>query len=233
MPTVPTASPIERDRLLALAFVGSLVLGACASQPQPREVDSPRVITMTEWGGTPGPLPTKAQVVNQLTIHHQGEVWNEGSDVAAYLRRLQTWSRAQKGWSDIPYHYVLAPDGSVYAARPTAVSGDTNTEYDPTGHILVMLLGNFEVQTPSVRQWSATVNLLADLSLQYGLDPSNLRTHRDFSRETVCPGANLYARLPELRAEVIAVASLKRLKRAAWRPIDLLSGRGLSGSCAA
>ena len=77
--------------------------------------------------------------------------------------RLQNWSRGIKGWSDIPYHYIVAPDGTVYAARPWQIPGDTNTEYQPQGHALLMLLGNFEVQYPTEAQIQATAWLLARL----------------------------------------------------------------------
>ncbi len=142
------------------------------------------------------------QRVTHLTLHHQGEFWLEGKPVPQYLQQLQRWSREVKRWSDIPYHYVVAPDGTVYAARDDAVAGDTNTEYDPQGHILVMLLGNFEVQTPTSAQWGGTVKLLAQLARRHGLDPAALATHRDYSAQTVCPGENLYRKFGDLRLQV-------------------------------
>jgi xylose isomerase len=105
---------------------------------------------------------------------------------------------------DIPYHYVVAPNGEVYAARPVQLAGDTNTDYDPNGHLLVMLLGNFEEQEPTAEQWDATVRVVAQLLKQHGLDASVIGAHRHFSNQTVCPGAKLFARFEELRAAVAA-----------------------------
>jgi hypothetical protein len=149
-------------------------------------------------------LPAQPQRITRLTLHHQGEIWHHGDDVPAYLRRLQTWSRQTKHWADIPYHYVVAPDGVVYAARPSGLAGDTNTEYDPTGHLLVMLLGNFEEQQPTEAQWDATVALVARLLAEHGLPATAIGSHRDYSAQTVCPGANLYRRLEEFRVQVAA-----------------------------
>ena len=180
------------------------LLDGCVSGPRGPLPPAVPVVPVAQWGGTPTPAPAQAQRITRLTVHHQGEIWRAGDDVPAYLRRLQAWSRQTKGWVDIPYHYVVSPEGGVYAARPAAIAGDTNTEYNPTGHLLVMLLGNFEEQLPTQAQWDSTVAVVAQLLAQYGLDATAIGSHRDFSAQTVCPGANLYARLDELRAAVAA-----------------------------
>ena len=151
------------------------------------------IIPMSEWGGEPIAITTAApQTITQLTVHHQGETWVVGNDVPNYLRRLQKWSRESKHWADIPYHYVIAPDGRVYAARPESVAGDTNTEYDPRGHLLVMLLGNFEEVEPTREALASLVELLAEKARETGLDERAIASHKDWSQQTVCPGKNLY-----------------------------------------
>jgi hypothetical protein len=144
------------------------------------------------------------QQITHITLHHQGEVWKEGTDVEAYLRRLQQWSRLTKRWADIPYHYVIAPDGRIYAARPLAQPGDTNTEYDPRGHALVMLVGNFEEQQPTPAQLNAAVELTAWLAREHHLGLDAIASHKDHSRQTVCPGKNFYAHIESgwFKAEV-------------------------------
>ena len=162
-----------------------------ASEP----LRQPSIVDVDLWGGTVGTPPPAPQKIHKVTLHHQGETWKDGADVAKYLQRLQQWSRLTKRWADIPYHYVIAPDGQIYAARDVALTGDTNTEYDPTGHALVMLMGNFEDVQPSTAQLDATVQLVAWLTQHYQLDASAIASHRDFSSQTVCPGKNLYALL--------------------------------------
>jgi N-acetylmuramoyl-L-alanine amidase len=105
---------------------------------------------------------------------------------------------------DIPYHYVIAPDGSIHATRDTALAGDTNTEYDPRGHALLMLMGNFDLQQPTAAQLESAVALMAHLARSNGLDETAIASHKDYSTQTACPGAALYARLDELRAAVRA-----------------------------
>jgi hypothetical protein len=200
-----------RTRLNALAKAGlcSVIFGCggCAHLDTQSTNEAFPVISVRAWGGEPSIVPRLAQSIRAVTLHHQGEIWRSGADVPHYLRRLQSWSRNTRGWSDIPYHYVIAPDGVVYEARPWQIAGDTNTEYDPTGHALVMLLGNFEEQTPTAAQWRSTVLLTQQLLVTHGLTVDKVATHRDYTRNTVCPGANFYREIARLRLEI--VASLK------------------------
>ncbi|MFT7774671.1 peptidoglycan recognition family protein [Roseateles sp.] len=165
-----------------------LALTGCATVKPP----SPQIVSVDAWGGTSSGTLAPAQQISKITLHHQGEIWKDGTDVAAYLRRLQQWSRNTKHWADIPYHYVIAPDGRIYAARPLAQAGDTNTEYDPRGHALVMLLGNFEEQQPTPGQLDAAVELTAWLAREHRLGVNAIASHKDFSKQTVCPGKNFY-----------------------------------------
>jgi hypothetical protein len=192
----------RRRGLLMSAAAGLMLVTGCAAPRSKTSQPGVAIQSVADWGGTPSALPSNPQRITRLTLHHQGEVWKAGADVPSYLRRLQDWSRNVRGWADIPYHYVVAPDGLVYAARPVQRAGDTNTDYDPHGHLLVMLLGNFEEQEPTLAQWRSTVLLLAQLLKQQGLALSALGAHRHFSGQTVCPGAKLFARFEELRTAV-------------------------------
>jgi hypothetical protein len=178
----------------------AIALTGCASVKPP----APTIVSVDAWGGTPASAPVPTHQIRKITLHHQGEIWKDGTDVQNYLRRLQQWSRLTKRWADIPYHYVIAPDGRIYAARPLEQAGDTNTEYDPRGHALVMLVGNFEEQQPTPAQLNAAVELTAWLAREHRLGLDDIASHKDYSRQTVCPGKNLYAYLESgwFKAEV-------------------------------
>ena len=195
-------------RVATMALIIAWASAGCALVGRPLEPPAPQVVTVAEWGGMPSAPTAARQTVTHLTVHHQGERWLPGADVPAYLRRLQQWSRATKAWSDLPYHYIIGPDGAVYAGRSVAVAGDTNTEYKPEGHIQVMLLGNFEQQVPTVQQWDSTVSLLAHLLRSHGLPAASIGAHRHWSTQTVCPGANLMVRFDALRAAAAQKAGL-------------------------
>lgn len=172
----------------ALLLAGLIALAGCAGTPR----TAPQVVSVQDWGGSTAASSTAPQRITHVTLHHQGEIWKDGADVPTYLRRLQQWSRQTKRWADIPYHYVIAPEGRIYAARPLSQAGDTNTEYDPRGHALVMLLGNFEEQQPTTAQLESAVALSAWLAREHHLGVDAIASHKDFSHQTVCPGKNFY-----------------------------------------
>lgn len=182
------------------------LLSACAGTRPPPAAPEVEILGVDRWGGQALAPVSRAHRVTRITVHHQGEVWPSAArpndDPVAYLKRLQTWSRLSKRWIDIPYHYVIAPDGRVFATRDPATPGDTNTEYDPGGHALLMLMGNFDVQQPTPAQLGAAVALMTALARQHGLGADAIASHKDYSTQTSCPGQTLYPLLPELRGAV-------------------------------
>jgi hypothetical protein len=54
------------------------------------------------------------------------------------------------------------------------------------------VVGNFEEVEPNQQQLDAVVRLMALLANKYEVPLDHIASHRDFSKQTVCPGANLY-----------------------------------------
>jgi hypothetical protein len=176
----------------ALAFSLLLFASAHAASETLADVEQ-SIVPVAAWGGTPAdPAQAHRQTINHITLHHQGEPFKPGTDPQQYLRNLQKWSRGTKHWLDIPYHYIIDLDGKIYEGRKIDYAGDTNTEYDPTGHALIEVVGNFEEVEPNQQQLEAVVRLMAMLAHKYGVTLDHIASHRDFSKQTVCPGANLY-----------------------------------------
>lgn len=166
--------------------------GAATSAQQLADVES-SIVSVAEWGGTPAdPARARRHEITHITLHHQGEPFKPGTDPQLYLRKLQSWSRNTRKWLDIPYHYIIDLEGRIYAGRNIAYAGDTNTEYDPTGHALIEVVGNFEEVEPNQKQLDAVVELMAMLAAKYKVPIERIQSHRDHSAQTVCPGANLY-----------------------------------------
>lgn len=151
------------------------------------------IVTAQQWGGTPAvDSLAKKHTISHITLHHQGEPFPKGKDPIQYLRNLQTWSRRDKHWIDIPYHYIIDLEGKVYEGRDIKYAGDTNTEYDPTGHALIEVVGNFEEVEPNQNQLDAVVKTMTWLAEKYNVPADSIRGHKDYSSITVCPGKNLY-----------------------------------------
>ena len=182
--TLSRAPHLFATLCLALAAAG------CAVQPT---AVAPPIVSVADWGGTPAdPAKARRHTITHITLHHQGEPFKPGTDPRQYLRNLQTWSRNSKGWLDIPYHYIIDLEGRTYAGRDIAYAGDTNTEYDPSGHALVEVVGNFEEVEPNQAQLDAVVEVMTMLAQKYDVPVERIASHRDHSDKTVCPGANLY-----------------------------------------
>jgi hypothetical protein len=97
-----------------------------------------------------------------------------------------------RNWTDIPYHFLIAPDGKIYEGRNVNTVGETATEYDPTGHLLITCLGNFQQQEVRQEQLNSLIRMIAYASKKYNIPVETLSTHRDNSTQTTCPGKNLY-----------------------------------------
>lgn len=116
----------------------------------------------------------------------------EDADPKEKLQGLQRFSQNDKNWIDIPYHFSIDLEGNIYENRPLKYPGDTNTEYDPTGHALIQVLGNYEVQKVNDKQLDAIAHLSAWLAQEYDVSTDAIATHKDYSDQTVCPGEDLY-----------------------------------------
>ena len=166
----------------------------------------PPVISRAEWGSvdtTEGYIP---HTLDRITVHHDGSEFYGGA--AARMRSLQSWSRRVRGWVDIPYHFLIDQEGNIYEGRPLEFVGDTATEYDPTGHALITVMGNYNIQEINQAQLAAVVDLASWICHEYSIPPQLIRGHRDYAA-TSCPGVNLY---PYLANGYIANAVQERLR---------------------
>ena len=161
-----------------------------ARKPDPA---APAIVTREEWGAKPVKGPGKFQFPERITIHHAGVTYKTDKPWVTHVRGLQRYSQEDKPWIDIPYHYCVAQDGTIYEARSHYLVGDTNTEYDPTGHFLIDVLGNFEEEPVVEKQVEATARLAVWAAKKFGVPAERIKTHKDYSKQTVCPGRNLYA----------------------------------------
>ena len=174
--------------------------GASNREQAPSEggqVSAPEIVSAEAWGASPQPIPEERRHTPQfVTIHHAGTLWSAGGDAEAKARGLQAYGQNEKGWPDLPYHYLIAPDGTIYAGRPVEYEPETNTSYEVRGHIGIQLWGNFEEQRVSLPQLRSTAHLTAWLLQQHGLDPESVGGHLDRA-ETACPGKDLYRYLED------------------------------------
>lgn len=152
------------------------------------------IIPRSGWNANTARL-YKAQVPVQITVHHEGgKILSMSDDAAQRIKNIQAWGMGpDRNWADIPYHFLVAPDGTVYEGRDPFTAGETATEYDPSGHLLISFLGNYEKQELDDNLLDVLTKLIAKLCVQYHISPETIASHRDHSNMTTCPGKNIYS----------------------------------------
>lgn len=154
---------------------------SCAAQP-------PNWVSREQWGSKPLPMSeAMLHTPARVTLHHAGVLWKDGDDAFKKIRALQAWGQSDKHWPDLPYHFLIDPEGRIFEGRDMKYRPESNTQYDLNGVINVHLWGHFDEQRVTVAQLRATVELLAYLRDRYHL--SELQTHRQAAPgQTTCPG---------------------------------------------
>jgi hypothetical protein len=179
-------------RYTSLLVLLLLLINSCASV-KTKSTNDIVILPRSAWNALE-PKPFKKHVPVRITVHHEGTNLVATDDAAKKIRNIQAWGMGKdRNWADIPYHFLIAPDGTIYEGRDVYTVGETNTEYDPTGHLLITCLGNLEVQEVPAKQLESLIKMISYASRKYNIDVSTLSTHRDNSKQTTCPGKNLYA----------------------------------------
>jgi hypothetical protein len=191
---------LHRRRLIRLVtgVTGAALLasGAGALRRGARADDAPDlpqfVLRRDVWAAVPPGAGMRPHAIERVTLHHTGPpVWYGDPPAAGYLRIIQSFHTGpERRWPDIAYHLLIDLDGIVWQGRPLAFAGDTATSYDPTGHALVAVLGDYDVQQPNHAQLIAIEATISWLLTAYALDPATAGAHRDYAA-TACPGRNL------------------------------------------
>ena len=192
---------------LCVVFIFSLFIDCTSYKKSSGRNEEIRILNRSMWQANE-PRPYKQHVPVRITIHHEGTKLVYGEVAAKKIKRIQVWGMGiDRNWADIPYHFLISPDGSIYEGRDVNTVGETNTEYDPTGHLLISCLGNLEEQEITEAQLNSLIKLIAYSSKKYSLPIETLAAHKDYSKQTSCPGKNLYKYLENgyLKSEAIKI----------------------------
>lgn len=149
------------------------------------------VIERAGWGAASPGQGMVEQVITRLTIHHTAVELTDNRLAPERLRGHQEFHQTDRGWPDLAYHFAIDLMGNVYEGRPLRFRGDTATTYDPTGHLLVVLEGDFDQQPLGADQQSSAADLLAWAAVRHDVDPTKIGCHRDYA-DTSCPGEAAY-----------------------------------------
>jgi hypothetical protein len=140
-----------------------------------------------------------AKRYTRLTVHHSGarverDIARE--DIVSVLDGVMTSHRARH-YGDVGYHFILDYAGRVWEGRCLAYEG-AHVARENRENVAVMLLGNFEVQQPCIRQLSALRTITELLQSRFDIARESIFGHRDLGA-SACPGRWLYPYVCELR----------------------------------
>jgi hypothetical protein len=157
--------------------------------PQPDDTSGLEFVAREGWGAVPADVSQlTTHAIDTLTVHHAGD--QAATTGPARYRSWQSFHMS-RDWGDLAYHFIIGIDGTVYEARDTRYAGATGTNYDPAGHFLVVVEGNFDIDEPTQLQLDSLVTVLAWAAMEFDVSPSTIGGHRDHAA-TACPGGNLY-----------------------------------------
>jgi hypothetical protein len=157
----------------------------------------------------------------RITIHHSAVALHDNRDAPRHLRGHQRYHQSL-GWPDIAYHAIVDRHGNVYKGRPFAAPGDSATEYDTRGHLLVMCEGDFDSQRVPRAQFRALVDVVAWGCAAFDVAPRRIRGHRDYAA-TSCPGGHLGRLIDD---GTIRTAVRNRLRQSDVRKVRLCGPAG-------
>ncbi|HMG43935.1 MAG TPA: N-acetylmuramoyl-L-alanine amidase [Acidimicrobiales bacterium] len=159
-------------------------------------------VSRAEWAArapTSAFFPMPSLPTPRLWIHHTGTEQHG----ARALRDIQRYHQVTKRWKDIAYNFLVDDDGTIYEGRGAGIAGGATAGDNTRAHALC-LLGNFENRPVTAAAWRATVDL-ARHGRDRGWWKPTCGGHLDApGASTDCPGRYLYARLADLRHEIVS-----------------------------
>lgn len=139
--------------------------------------------------------------VHRITVHHDGMppvAIRNTTEAAARIEQIRSSHVDARHWADIGYHYVVDPNGNVWQGRPIHLQG-AHVKDQNEHNLGIVVLGNFEEQTPTPQALASLDQLIAGEMRRYSVRLDAVRTHQEYA-PTACPGRNLQRYMNQTRA---------------------------------
>ncbi len=166
-------------------------------------------IPQSKWSkdGTP-PIPERMEKhsegkITSIVIHHTQSPNESPAMEFARLRGVQRYHIQDKEWGDIAYHFLIGASGRIYQGRDWNFQGDSGTQYDLNGRLLICVLGDFTRRMPEDPAMAALIRIVKAKLKEHDLKPEDVLTHRMVAA-TDCPGDTLQKWFDEKGREAIS-----------------------------
>jgi len=165
-------------------------------------------------------------VKEYIILHHSGATTeNHQWKAINSWHRIRRFPRSKLGYW-VGYHYVIEKDGYAGQYRWDEEKGaHCDTKDYNLKSIGICLAGDFTQQKPTTKQLKAMVRLVSRLQQRYGIDPKDVKLHRQL-KPTACPGIDLKTYLDPFEVPTPS-PSKKKWLRAIERAKNRFSGKVL------
>lgn len=175
--TVANASPVLAQVALS-AFDATSGPSRSAGLPRvlapygPATLTAPPLIVQREtWGAPAAPATIVRQAPRGIILHQIG---SDGViDPLPFLRALAAYDVQALGWDDLPFHFVVDREGTIYAGRAGGPTATVARFSGGDAAVHVALIGE---SAPTLSQQSSLVSLLAWLGQAYDIAPGGQHT---------------------------------------------------------
>lgn len=184
--------------------------------------ETPDWISYETWRkGLPDPLSGRVTSdVKHCVVHHSA-VNSSDTDYVKRVRNIYVFHTQTRGWDDIGYNFLIAPNGQLFAGRDPQGSGAQDDVMGAhycgknTGTMGICMMGDFTDSTVTDTAKGTLKHVLVWKLYKSGLSTKDvfrhplgtgdyLKTivgHRD-GCATACPGASFYPEFSKLRTAV-------------------------------
>lgn len=217
---VPPVTPKQRQRYMDAKKERGGPRARCTLPPS---------IDQSIWReGLPAPKNTVDFTRAKFVFVHHTETPNSDTDYMARVRAIYIFHTEVRGWDDIGYNFLVAPDGTIFQGRDGR--GYFEDDYAKGAHLCgkndntfgVAMIGDYMKVKPSDTLIGSLAAVITYKMGKEGIRPMDrarhpindsaaplyyrLSGHRD-GCPTNCPGDSGYAILPALRSRVEAAVA--------------------------
>ncbi len=172
-----------------------LIFASCAVPPEKDSKTSEIVYpenlgirSRQNWGFKSSPKSLEKHTIQKITICQSGIDLSMGGDPVTHFNDSQSKSRPS---SNISYHFLIDADGHIYEAQPVYLTMQSINGFDPSGHILICVLGNYETNFLNQSQMKALIELTAFLVGEYHVALYNIQSLNAYTTASAA-GKNLF-----------------------------------------
>ncbi len=195
--------------IVAIYGQGELGAGLVALEVSTLESLPPAIRNAEIAGGAHMPLRIPHKITH-VTLHHTGDSRPllHADSAVHRIRGIQRWGATDRNWWDLPYHFMLGLNGEIFEGRDYHYMGETNTTYNPEGHFLISVVGNYGRQEPTPELMNSIADLMAWALDEFDLPLDKIGGHYNYA-DTGCPGEHLRKYLEDGTFRRMAAERLK------------------------